>query len=129
MDSILSEISNFKNDTDDEKFKEYKNKINKLKERLKYVSNAELKEKITKLQGLFQDKLAAKLAALKLAKQTIEGLLDEDNAKQTIWKEAKLVGVTIKFRGSNASGKGEQMSKEAVEQIDKIIKFLEESTN
>ncbi len=85
IDSILSEISNFKNDTDDEKFKEYKNKINKLKERLKDVSNAELKEKITKLQGLFQDKLAAKLAALKLAKQTIEGLLDEDNAKQTIW--------------------------------------------
>ncbi|WP_234931696.1 hypothetical protein [Borreliella garinii] len=40
-----------------------------------------------------------------------------------------MVGVTIKFRGSNASGKGEQMSKEAVEQIDKIIKFLEESTN
>ncbi|WP_422850235.1 fibronectin-binding protein RevA [Borreliella afzelii] len=46
-----------------------------------------------------------------------------------MWAEAKLVGVTVKFSGSNTSGKGAEMSKEAVGQIDKIIEFLEEGTN
>ncbi|WP_272876515.1 hypothetical protein [Borreliella burgdorferi] len=31
--------------------------------------------------------------------------------------------------GSNTSGNGDKMSKNAVEQIDKVIKFLEEGTN
>ncbi|WP_269843230.1 hypothetical protein [Borreliella burgdorferi] len=35
----------------------------------------------------------------------------------------------MKFSGSNTAGKGQEMSKEAVEQIEKIIKFLEEGTN
>ncbi len=83
------------------------------------------------LESLFQDKLAAKLAALKAAKQKIEGTTDADNntAKNKIWAESKLVGVTIKFSGSNTTGEGAGMSKEAVEQIEKIIKFLEEGTN
>ncbi|SCW39556.1 REV protein [Borreliella japonica] len=100
-------------------------------ERLKDVDNAELKEKISKLQRLFQDKLAAKLAALKQAKQKIEGITDSDTstAKSKIWAESKLVGATIKFSGSNSAGKGTEMSKEAVEQINKIIKCLEEGTN
>ncbi|WP_327786047.1 fibronectin-binding protein RevA, partial [Borreliella garinii] len=70
------------------------------------MSDAELKEKLLKLQSLFQDKLAAKLAALKAAKQRIEGFSDKDKEKEKIWKEAKLVGVTIKFSGSNTAGKG-----------------------
>ncbi|SCW40201.1 REV protein [Borreliella japonica] len=93
--------------------------------------NAELKEKISKLQGVFQDKLAAKLAALREAKQKIQGITDTDNstAKTKIWSESKLVGVTIKFSGSNTSGNGKKMSEDAVSQIEKIIKFLEEGTN
>ncbi|WP_215537660.1 fibronectin-binding protein RevA [Borreliella bavariensis] len=129
IDLLLSSVSNLKNDSKYDNFKEYKDKINKLTKSLKDVSDAELKEKLLKLQSLFQDKLAAKLAALKAAKQTIEGFSDRDKEKEKIWKEAKLVGVTIKFSGSNTAGKGAEMSKEAVEQIDKIIKFLEEGTN
>ncbi|WP_421115262.1 fibronectin-binding protein RevA [Borreliella valaisiana] len=131
IDSILSEISAINNKTDVEKFKGYKNKINELEEKFKDVSNAELKEKLSKLQSLFQDKLAAKLAALKAAKQKIGNITEADNskAKMSIWAESKLVGVTIKFLGNIASGKGQEMSKDAVEQIDKIIKFLEEGTN
>ncbi|WP_420025422.1 fibronectin-binding protein RevA [Borreliella valaisiana] len=130
IDAILAEISNPKilnNKTGHEKFKDYKDRINELKERLKDVNDAELKEKLLKLQSLFEDKLAAKLAALKAAKQKIEGITNKDSGKDTIWSEAKLVGVTVKFLGS--SGNGEKMSKDAIEQIDKIIKFLEEGTN
>lgn len=131
IDSLLSEVATLNNKTDIEKFKNYKGNLNELKERFKDVSNAELKEKILNLQGLFQDKLAAKLQALREAKQKIESITETDNtsAKTKIWAEAKLVGVTIKFSGSNTAGKGAEMSKEAVEQIDKIIKFLEEGTN
>ncbi|WP_418909416.1 fibronectin-binding protein RevA (plasmid) [Borreliella sinica] len=131
IDSILSEILTLNNKTDIEKFGNYKGKLNELKEKFKDVDNAELKEKISKLQGAFQDKLAAKLAALREAKQKIQDITDTDNstAKTKIWSESKLVGVTIKFSGSHATGKGQEMSKDAVEQIDKIIKFLEEGTN
>ncbi|MBB6043743.1 fibronectin-binding protein RevA (plasmid) [Borreliella yangtzensis] len=132
IDSILAEISNPKilnNKTGHEKFKDYKDRINELKERLKDINDAELKEKLLKLQSLFEDKLAAKLAALKAAKLKIEGIADKDSGKNTIWSEAKLVGVTVKFLGNNTSGKGQEMSKDAVEQIDKIIKFLEGDTN
>ncbi|WP_215540975.1 fibronectin-binding protein RevA [Borreliella bavariensis] len=131
IDSLLSEVATLNNKTDIEKFKNYKGNLNELKERFKDVSNAELKEKILNLQGLFQDKLAAKLQALREAKQKIESIAEADNtsAKTKIWAESKLVGVTIKFSGSNTTGKGAEMSKEAVEQIDKIIKFLEEGTN
>lgn len=131
IDSILSKVPTLNNKTDIEEFKNYKGKLNELKERFKDVGNAELKEKMLNLQGLFQDKLAAKLAALKAAKQEIESITDADNstAKTKIWSKAKLVGVTVKFSGSNTTGKGAGMSKEAVEQIDKIIKFLEEGTN
>ncbi|AZA27249.1 MULTISPECIES: fibronectin-binding protein RevA [Borreliella] len=131
IDSLLSEVATLNNKTDIERFKNYKGNLNELKERFKDVSNAELKEKILKLQSSFQDKLAAKLAALKAAKEEI-GSIDEtdtSNAKAKIWSKAKLVGATIKFSGSNTTGKGAEMSKEAVEQIDKIIKFLEEGTN
>ncbi|APJ09405.1 fibronectin-binding protein RevA [Borreliella afzelii] len=129
IDLLLSSVSTLKNDSKYDNFKEYKDKINKLTKSLKDVGDAELKEKLLKLQSLFQDKLAAKLAALKAAKQTIEGFSDKDKEKEKIWKEAKLVGVTIKFSGNNTTSKGAEMSKEAVEQIDKIIKFLEEGTN
>ncbi|APJ09447.1 fibronectin-binding protein RevA [Borreliella afzelii] len=131
IDSILSKVPTLNNKTDIEEFKNYKGKLNELKERFKDVGNAELKEKMLNLQGLFQDKLAAKLAALREAKQKIEGITDSDTstAKTKIWAEAKLVGVTVKFSGSNTSGNGEKMSKEAIEQIDKIIEFLEEGTN
>ncbi|EEF84029.1 fibronectin-binding protein RevA (plasmid) [Borreliella spielmanii] len=131
IDSILSKVPTLNNKTDIEEFKNYKGKLNELKERFKDVGNAELKEKMLNLQGLFQDKLAAKLAALREAKQKIEGITDSDTstAKTKIWAEAKLVGVTVKFSGSNTSGKGAEMSKEAVGQIDKIIEFLEEGTH
>ncbi|WP_419250497.1 fibronectin-binding protein RevA [Borreliella afzelii] len=131
IDSILSKVSTLNNKTDIEEFKNYKGNLNELKERFKDVSNAELKEKLLKLQSSFQDKLAAKLAALREAKQKIESISETDNttAKTKIWAEAKLVGVTVKFSGSNTSGKGAEMSKEAVGQIDKIIEFLEEGTN
>ncbi|WP_418905605.1 fibronectin-binding protein RevA [Borreliella japonica] len=131
IDSLLSEVVTLNKKSDIEKFKNYKSKLNELKERFKDVDNAELKEKISKLQNLFQDKLAVKLAALKEAKQAIQGISETDNttAKTKIWSESKLVGVTIKFSGSNTSGNGKKMSEEAVEQIDKIIKFLEEGTN
>ncbi len=131
IDSILSKVPTLNNKTDIEEFKNYKGKLNELKERFKDVGNAELKEKMLNLQGLFQDKLAAKLAALREAKQKIEGIADSDTstAKTKIWAEAKLVGVTVKFSGSNTSGKGAEMSKEAVGQIDKIIEFLEEGTH
>ncbi|WP_215537702.1 fibronectin-binding protein RevA [Borreliella bavariensis] len=131
IDSLLSEVATLNNKTDIEKFKNYKGNLNELKERFKDVSNVELKEKILNLQGLFQDKLAAKLQALREAKQKIEDITDIDTstAKTKIWAESKLVGVTIKFSGNNTTGKGVAMSKEAVEQIDKIIKFLEEGTN
>ncbi|WP_421136349.1 fibronectin-binding protein RevA (plasmid) [Borreliella yangtzensis] len=131
IDSILAEISAIDNKTDVEKFKGYKDKINELKEKFKDVSNAELKEKLSKLQSLFRDKLADKLAALKAAKQKIEGISETDNgkAKMSIWAESKLVGVTIAFKGSYTTGKGKEMSNDAVSQIDKIINFLEEGTN
>ncbi|MBB6043700.1 fibronectin-binding protein RevA (plasmid) [Borreliella yangtzensis] len=131
IDSILAEISNPKNlnnKTSHEKFKDYKDRINELKERLKDVNDAELKEKLLKLQSLFEDKLAAKLAALKAAKQKIESITNKNNGKTEIWKEAKLVGVNIKYNGVNGQG-GDQMSSDAIGQIDKIIKFLEEGTN
>ncbi|ARS31967.1 hypothetical protein B1U22_04985 (plasmid) [Borreliella burgdorferi] len=131
IDSLSTDVSTLNNKIDHKKFNNYKQEINKLKESLKDVGNAELKEKLLALESLFQDKLAAKLAALKAAKQKIEGTTDADNntAKNKIWAESKLVGVTIKFSGSNTTGKGAEMSKEAVEQIEKIIKFLEEGTN
>ncbi|WP_215536816.1 fibronectin-binding protein RevA [Borreliella bavariensis] len=131
IDSLLSEFATLNNKTDIEKFKNYKGNLNELKERFKDVSNAELKEKILNLQGLFQDKLAAKLQALREAKQKIESITEADNtsAKTKIWAESKLVGVTVRFSGSYTAGNGQKMSKEAVEQIDKIIKFLEEGTN
>ncbi|AJY73170.1 fibronectin-binding protein RevA [Borreliella afzelii] len=129
IDLLLSSVSTLKNDFKYDNFKEYKDKINKLTKSLKDVGDVELKGKLLKLQSLFQDKLAAKLAALKAAKQTIESFTNKDNEKDKIWKEAKLVGVTVKFSGNNTSGNGEKMSKEAIEQIDKIIEFLEEGTN
>ncbi|MCD2375756.1 fibronectin-binding protein RevA [Borreliella burgdorferi] len=129
IESLMEGISKLKNDSSGDTFKDYKDKINKLKESLKDVSNSELEEKLLKLQSLFQDKLAAKLAALKAAKQTIEGYTDKDQKKTDIWKEAKLVGVTVPLLGSNATGNGEKMSTNAVGQIDKVIKFLEEDTN
>ncbi|MBB5141928.1 fibronectin-binding protein RevA [Borreliella afzelii] len=131
IDSLLSEVATLNNKTDIEEFKNYKGNLNELKERFKDVSNAELKEKLLKLQSSFQDKLAAKLAALKAAKEEIGSITDTDNstAKAKIWSKAKLVGVTVKFSGSNTSGKGSEMSKEAVGQIDKIIEFLEEGTH
>ncbi|ACN93638.1 Borrelia REV protein (plasmid) [Borreliella finlandensis] len=127
IDSLITDVSALNNKIDHEKFNYYKQEINKLKESLKDVGNAELKEKLLALESLFQDKLAA----LKAAKQKIEGTTDADNstAKNKIWAESKLVGVTIKFSESNTTGKGQEMSKEAVEQIDEIIKFLEEGTN
>ncbi|WP_425337222.1 fibronectin-binding protein RevA [Borreliella tanukii] len=131
IDSILSKVPTLNNKTDIEEFKNYKGKLNELKERFKDVGNAELKEKISKLQGVFKDKLAAKLAALREAKQKIEGITETDNtkAKMDIWAQSKLVGVTIKFSGGYTSGNGKKMSEEAVSQIEKIIKFLEEGTN
>ncbi|ACN92701.1 fibronectin-binding protein RevA [Borreliella burgdorferi] len=131
IDSLSTVVSTLNNKIDHEKFNNYKQEINKLKENLKDVGNAELQEKLLKLQSLFQDKLAAKLEALKAAKQKIEGITDVDNstAKNKIWAESKLVGVTIKYSGNHGTGKGVEMSKEAVEQIEKIIKFLEEGTN
>ncbi|WP_418456813.1 fibronectin-binding protein RevA [Borreliella kurtenbachii] len=131
IDSLSTDVSTLNNKIDHEKFNNYKQEINKLKESLKDVSNAELKEKLLALESLFQDKLAAKLAALKAAKQKIEEITDIDNntAKSKIWAESKLVGATIKFSGSNTAGNGKKMSEEAVKQIDKIIKFLEEGTN
>ncbi|WP_418909506.1 fibronectin-binding protein RevA (plasmid) [Borreliella sinica] len=131
IDSLLLDISKLNNKEvgGEKKFKDYKDKINELKERFGDISDPGLKEKLLKLENLFQDKLAAKLAALKTAKQTIEGITDKDGGKSKIWSEAKLVGVTIKYSGSNTAGNGTTMSKDAVEQIDKIIKFLEEGTN
>ncbi|APS99211.1 blasticidin-S acetyltransferase (plasmid) [Borreliella mayonii] len=129
IDSLSTDVLVLKNDSSGDTFKDYKDKINKLKESLKDVSNAELEEKLLKLQSLFKDKLAAKLAALKAAKQTIEGYTDKDQKKTDIWKEAKLVGVTVPFSGNNTSGKGQEMATNAVGQIEKIIKFLEEGTN
>ncbi len=129
IDSLMEGISKLQNDSSKDTFKDYKDKINKLKEGLKDVGNAELEEKLLALEKLFKDKLAAKLAALKAAKDKINGYTDNDTNKNNIWAEAKLVGVTIKFSGSNIAGKGAEMSKEAVEQIEKIIKFLEEGTN
>ncbi|EEH31263.1 fibronectin-binding protein RevA [Borreliella burgdorferi] len=129
IDSLMEGISKLQNDSSKDTFKDYKDKINKLKEGLKDVGNAELEEKLLALEKLFKDKLAAKLAALKAAKDKINGYTDNDTNKNNIWAEAKLVGVTIKFSGSNTAGKGAEMSKEAVEQIEKIIKFLEEGTN
>ncbi len=129
VDSLMEGISKLQNDSSKDTFKDYKDKINKLKESLKDVGNAELEEKLLALEKLFKDKLAAKLAALKAAKDKINGYTDKDTNKKNIWAEAKLVGVTIKFSGSNTTGKGAEMSEEAVEQIEKIIKFLEEGTN
>nr|WP_277813284.1 fibronectin-binding protein RevA [Borreliella burgdorferi] len=96
---------------------------------MKDVGNAELEEKLLALEKLFKDKLAAKLAALKAAKDKINGYTDKDTNKNNIWAEAKLVGVTVKILGSSSRGNGTKMSTEAVEQIEKIIKFLEEGTN
>ncbi|WP_418909528.1 fibronectin-binding protein RevA (plasmid) [Borreliella sinica] len=131
IDSLLLDISKLNNKEvgGEKKFKDYKDKINELKERFKDISDPGLKEKLLKLENLFQDKLAAKLAALKAAKQTIEGITNKDSEKNKIWSEAKLVGVTIKYNGNTTAGNGTTMSNEAVEQIDKIIKFLEEGTN
>ncbi|QFI15088.1 fibronectin-binding protein RevA (plasmid) [Borrelia sp. CA_690] len=129
IDSLIADVSTLKNDSAGDTFRDYKDKINKLKESLKDVSNTELKEKLLKLQSSFQDKLAAKLAALKAAKQTIENLSNKDNEKTRIWKEAKLVGVTISYKGSHIRGHGDKMSEEAVSQIDKIIGFLGADTN
>ncbi|MBB6208552.1 fibronectin-binding protein RevA [Borreliella lanei] len=125
IDLLSTDVLALKNDSSGDTFKDYKDKINKLKESLKDVSNAELEEKLLKLQSLFKDKLAAKLEALKAAKQTIEGYTDKDQKKTDIWKEAKLVGVTIKFSGSSTSGNGAKMSEEAVKQIDEVINFLQ----
>ncbi len=119
IDSLMEGISKLQNDSSKDTFKDYKDKINKLKEGLKDVGNAELEEKLLALEKLFKDKLAAKLAALKAAKDKINGYTDNDTNKNNIWAEAKLVGVTIKFSGSNTAGKGAEMSKEAVEQIEK----------
>ncbi|MBB6032065.1 DNA-binding protein H-NS [Borreliella spielmanii] len=131
IDSLLSEVSKLNEKAGGEKFKEYKDIINQLKEKFKDISDEGLKGKLLKLENLFQDKLAAKLAALKAAKQEIGSITDTDTstAKGKIWSKAKLVGVTVKFSGSKTTGNGQKMSKEAVEQIDKIIKFLEEGTN
>ncbi|WP_418885346.1 fibronectin-binding protein RevA [Borreliella carolinensis] len=129
IETLMESISKLKNDSSGDTFKDYKDKINKLKESLKDVSNSELEEKLLKLQSLFKDKLAAKLAALKAAKDKINGYTDKDTNKNDIWKEAKLVGVTVPFSGNNTSGKGQEMAKNAVGQIEKIIKFLEEGTN
>ncbi|AAF07538.1 fibronectin-binding protein RevA [Borreliella burgdorferi] len=131
IDSLMEDVLALVNDSSGGKFKDYKDKINELKENLKDIGNAELKEKLLNLQNSFQDKLAAKLAALKAAKNTIENITDKDQdiSKRKIWSEAKLVGVTVPLLGSNTSGNGDKMSKNAVEQIDKVIKFLEEGTN
>ncbi|WP_425337308.1 fibronectin-binding protein RevA [Borreliella tanukii] len=133
IESIISEISKLNNKEVDgeKKFKDYKDKISELKERFKDISDPGLKEELLKLENLFQDKLAAKLAALKAAKQKIEGITETDNtkAKTKIWSESKLVGVTIKFSGGYTSGNGKKMSEDAVSQIERIIKFLEEGTN
>ncbi len=129
IDSLMEGISKLQNDSSKDTFKDYKDKINKLKEGLKDVGNAELEEKLLALEKLFKDKLAAKLAALKAAKDKINGYTDKDTNKNNIWAEAKLVGVTVKILGSSSGGNGTKMSTEAVEQIEKIIKFLEEGTN
>ncbi|OJH14490.1 blasticidin-S acetyltransferase (plasmid) [Borreliella bissettiae] len=129
VESLMEGVLALVNDSSGGKFKDYKDKINELKENLKAVGNAELKEKLLNLQNSFQDKLAAKLAALKAAKQKIESFTEKDNKKTEIWSEAKLVGVTVPLLGSNTTGNGDKMSKNAVEQIDKVIKFLEEDTN
>ncbi|MCD2372077.1 fibronectin-binding protein RevA [Borreliella burgdorferi] len=128
-ESLMEGTSKLQNDSSEGTFKDYKDKINKLKESLKDVSNSELKEKLLDLEKLFKDKLAAKLSALKSAKQKIEGYTNKDSEKTNIWKEAKLVGVTVPLLGSNTTGNGEKMSTNAVGQIDKVIKFLEEDTN
>ncbi|WLN24787.1 fibronectin-binding protein RevA [Borreliella bavariensis] len=129
IDLLFSSVSTLKNDSKHDNFKKYQDKINQLKESLKDVGDSELKEKLLKLQSLFKDKLAAKLTALKLAKQTIEGISDKDKEKETIWKESKLVGVTVPLSGSSAAGKGQEMANNATSKIDKIIEFLEEGTN
>ncbi|MCD2385113.1 fibronectin-binding protein RevA [Borreliella burgdorferi] len=129
IDSLMEDVLALVNDSSKDTFKDYKDKINKLKEGLKDVGNAELEEKLLALEKLFKDKLAAKLAALKAAKDKINGYTDKDTNKNNIWAEAKLVGVTVKILGSSSRGNGTKMSTEAVEQIEKIIKFLEEGTN
>ncbi|WP_418885198.1 fibronectin-binding protein RevA [Borreliella carolinensis] len=126
---LMSGVSTLNEKTNHKKFNEYKDKINQLKEKFKDINDAKLQEKLLALEKLFNDKLAAKLAALKAAKEKIDGFDNKENNKENIWSEAKLVGVTVKFHGTNAAGKGAEMSKEAVEQIEKIIKFLEEGTN
>ncbi|WP_418906017.1 fibronectin-binding protein RevA [Borreliella carolinensis] len=113
--------------TNHEEFNKYKDKINKLKESLKDINDAKLQEKLLALEKLFNDKLEAKLAALKAAKDKINGYTDKDKNKNNIWSEARLVGVTVPFKGN--SGKGAEMSTDALGQIEKIIKFLEEGVN
>ncbi|MCR8876839.1 fibronectin-binding protein RevA, partial [Borreliella burgdorferi] len=78
IDSLMEDVLALVNDSSGGKFKDYKDKINELKENLKDIGNAELKEKLLNLQNSFQDKLAAKLAALKAAKNTIENITDKD---------------------------------------------------
>ncbi|MBB6208593.1 fibronectin-binding protein RevA [Borreliella lanei] len=92
---LISGVSTLKNDSAGKEFKDYKDKINKLKESLKDVNDGELKEKLLNLQSLFQDKLAAKLEALKAARQTIESLTNKDSEIIKILKEAKLVEALI----------------------------------
>lgn len=84
---LISGVSALKNDSAGNEFKDYKYKINKLKESLKDVNDRELKEKLLNLQSLFQDKLAAKLETLKAARQTSE----KDSEIIRILKEIQLV--------------------------------------
>ncbi|WP_418457501.1 fibronectin-binding protein RevA [Borreliella andersonii] len=95
IDLLISGVATLKNDSAGKEFKDYKDKINKLKESLKDVSDGELQEKLLNLESLFQDKLAAKLEAVKAAEQAIDSRTYKDIDIIRVWREAMLVEALI----------------------------------
>lgn len=58
-------------------------KTNLLKEELRYASNVmDLEEKFSNLQKSFQEKLTAKISALKAARKSIQELNENDKDKK-----------------------------------------------
>uniref|UniRef100_UPI003B224B16 fibronectin-binding protein RevA n=1 Tax=Borreliella tanukii TaxID=56146 RepID=UPI003B224B16 len=96
---MLKRISELNIRDDKTAYKNFKESIKTLKIDLQYAINtAEIEENFLILENLFQEKLTAKLNALKADRADIESLLtmvDSDTNLRYIQEKARLVGVNI----------------------------------
>lgn len=124
---MLRGVSDLNNKADEFVFKQFKKKIALLKEDLRGAINAdELKEKFLNLQKLFQEKLTAKLNALKAAKRDIEWLIQSNNNDiSKIRAKTVPIGASTTLTEFYTTDITE-LSKDIVAQINDIIKYLEE---